>query len=1169
MDKSKVEEIYKKKTLLEQILLRPDTYIGSIESYEAMHWVMNQESNKIEYRSIKYVPGLYKIFDEILVNALDNYQRDHSMSHIDVIIDTTKNKISIKNDGKGIPVVIHKEYNIYVAELIFGNLLTSSNYNDDTKKVTGGRNGYGAKLANIFSTKFKVKHSDENENKVCKLIFQRNMSEISGPLISDYKGKNFTKITFWPDLKRFGMISLEKDIIDLMTKRVYDIAGLSPSSVEVTLNKKLVPVKGFRDYINLYLDSTGREKINDMYFETERWQVGFAVSDGEFQQVSFVNGISTTKGGTHVYYIADQLVEALTVEIEKKNKSLKGIKPYHIRSSLWIFINALIENPAFDSQTKEHLTLKTSAFGSTCEIPEKIIKKIIKGEIYNQIVGMANARENAKLKKIDCKKKIKIRSVDKLDDANLAGGKHSQECLLILTEGDSAKAFALKGIEVVGRDKYGVFPLRGKVMNVRDASTQQIKENKEIENLLKIIGLRFDQNYDVTKEGLRYGGILIMTDQDLDGSHIKGLLINFIQYFWPSLILNNNFLFEFITPLIKATKGAESYSFFTEQEYLEWVKDKDPKKFKIKYYKGLGTSTDNEAHEYFKNIDSHQKKFIKIDAEDDNAIDLAFNKKRAQDRKLWLEKYIFEDYLQSSIKEIRYKDFIDKEFINFSMYDNVRSIASICDGFKPAQRKVLYGCFIKRMKNEIKVAQLCGYIAEKTLYHNGEQSLALTIIGMAQNFVGSNNINLLMPNGQFGTRNEGGKDSSSPRYIFTLLNNITRKIFREEDDDLLDYKEEEGYFIEPNLYLPIIPMILVNGCQGIGTGYSTYIPNYNPLDIINNLKLMIDGKEPIDLVPWFKNFSGKIEPEEKGFACFGKYVQNEDILEITELPIGIWTHDYKTFLNSVTKDGKEKENWMFEDFSENHVRNSIKFEIKLERETKESFNKNPNNIIKMMRLKSQISTNNMVAFTSEGKLKRYKNSKEILEEFYKIRLEYYFKRKQRLVTKLEIELQFISNKVRFIKMIISGELILNQRKKITIIQDMQNLGFTPHSKLKDPFLKNEKPEEEKEGSEDESNLQNKEVIKDEKLNMTEYDYLLKMSMISVTIELIEKFEKEQKTFEDKLNILRNTDPEALWVKDLDELESALKELAEIEKEEEEKALSNVAKKKKRKRRKRN
>lgn len=458
MDKSKVEEIYKKKTLLEQILLRPDTYIGSIESYEAMHWVMNQESNKIEYRSIKYVPGLYKIFDEILVNALDNYQRDHSMSHIDVIIDTTKNKISIKNDGKGIPVVIHKEYNIYVAELIFGNLLTSSNYNDDTKKVTGGRNGYGAKLANIFSTKFKVKHSDENENKVCKLIFQRNMSEISGPLISDYKGKNFTKITFWPDLKRFGMISLEKDIIDLMTKRVYDIAGLSPSSVEVTLNKKLVPVKGFRDYINLYLDSTGREKINDMYFETERWQVGFAVSDGEFQQVSFVNGISTTKGGTHVYYIADQLVEALTVEIEKKNKSLKGIKPYHIRSSLWIFINALIENPAFDSQTKEHLTLKTSAFGSTCEIPEKIIKKIIKGEIYNQIVGMANARENAKLKKIDGKKKIKIRSVDKLDDANLAGGKHSQECLLILTEGDSAKAFALKGIEVVGRDKYGVFP---------------------------------------------------------------------------------------------------------------------------------------------------------------------------------------------------------------------------------------------------------------------------------------------------------------------------------------------------------------------------------------------------------------------------------------------------------------------------------------------------------------------------------------------------------------------------------------------------------------------------------------------------------------------------------------------------------------------------------------
>ena len=188
-----------------------------------------------------------------------------------------------------------------------------------------------------------------------------------------------------------------------------------------------------------------------------------------------------------------------------------------------------------------------------------------------------------------------------------------------------------------------------------------------------------------------------------------------------------------------------------------------------------------------------------------------------------------------------YKDFIDKELILFSRYDNTRSSPCVIDGFKPSQRKVLYGAFKRKLTSEIKVIQFSGYVSEHTAYHHGEASLNGTIISMAQDFVGSNNVNLLVPSGQFGSRLLGGKDAASPRYIYTYLSPITRLIFKEEDDALCRYLVDEGQRIEPDYYLPIIPMVLVNGSEGIGTGYSTTIPNYNPVDIVNYIKSKLNS----------------------------------------------------------------------------------------------------------------------------------------------------------------------------------------------------------------------------------------------------------------------------------------------------------------------------------------
>lgn len=296
-----------------------------------------------------------------------------------------------------------------------------------------------------------------------------------------------------------------------------------------------------------------------------------SLSDGQFQQVSFVNSICTIKGGTHVNYIADQIVNRISAVLNKKNKDLQ-IKPHQIKANLWLFVNSLIDNPAFDSQTKETLTTKSANFGSTCELTEKFLKEIINSGVIESIVSVAKAKEEAKMARQlgGGKKKVKLLGIPKLEDANLAGTKHADECTIILTEGDSAKSLALAGIEIVGRDRFGVFPLRGKFLNVREANNKKIMENPEIQNLIKILGIQVGKKYEDTKQ-LRYGSIMIMTDQDHDGSHIKGLLINFIHHFWPSLVHNNGFLKEFVTPILKATKGSEVKSFFTIPEFEQWA----------------------------------------------------------------------------------------------------------------------------------------------------------------------------------------------------------------------------------------------------------------------------------------------------------------------------------------------------------------------------------------------------------------------------------------------------------------------------------------------------------------------------------------------------------------------------------------------------------------------
>ncbi|EFH59729.1 hypothetical protein ARALYDRAFT_898932 [Arabidopsis lyrata subsp. lyrata] len=1164
-----IEEMYQKKSQLEHILLRPDTYIGSIEKHTQTLWVY--EKDEMVNRSVTYVPGLYKIFDEILVNAADNKQRDPSMDSVQVVIDVEQNLISVCNSGAGVPVEIHQEEGIYVPEMIFGHLLTSSNYDDNVKKTTGGRNGYGAKLTNIFSTEFIIETADGKRLKKYKQVFENNMGKKSEPVITKCnKSENWTKVTFKPDLNKFSMTELEDDVVALMSKRVFDIAGCLGKSVKVELNGKQIPVKSFTDYVDLYLKAANKlradpdplpritEKVND------RWEVCVSLSEGQFQQVSFVNSIATIKGGTHVDYVTSQITNYIVGVVNKKNKNA-NVKAHNVKNHLWVFVNALIDNPAFDSQTKETLTLRQSSFGSKCELSEDFLKKVGKSGVVENLLSWADFKKSKDLKKSDGAKTGRV-EVEKLEDAAEAGGKNSRLCTLILTEGDSAKPLALAGRTVLGENYYGVFPLRGKLLNVREASTTQITNNKEIENIKKILGLKQNMKYD-NVSSLRYGHMMIMTDQDHDGSHIKGLLINFIHSFWPSLLKVPSFLVEFITPIVKAKNKAKKkvLSFYSMPEYEDWKESMkgNATGWEIKYYKGLGTSTTEEAKEYFKNLGLHKKDFVWEDEQDGEAIELAFSKKKIEARKNWLSNYVPGTHLDQREPKVTYSDFVNKELILFSMADLQRSIPSMVDGLKPGQRKILFTAFKKIVVKEMKVAQLVGYVSSMSAYHHGEQSLASAIIGMAQDYVGSNNINLLQPNGQFGTRNSGGKDAASARYIFTILSPVTRILFPKDDHILLDYLNEDGQSIEPTWYMPIIPTVLVNGSEGIGTGWSTFIPNYNPREIVANVRCRLNGESMVPMDPWYRGFKGTIEKtasKEGGctYTITGLYEEVDDTtIRITELPIRRWNDDYKQFLQSLKTDNGAP---FFQDVKAYNDDKSVDFDLILSEENMLAARQE--GFLKKFKLTTTIATSNMHLFDRKGVIKKYATPEQILEEFFELRLEYYEKRKETMLKNLEIELLKLENKVRFILGVLSGEIIVNNRKKADIVEDLRQRGFTPFPK------KAESVEAAVAGAVDDAAEESEEILVDPESSSTyipgsEYDYLLAMAIGSLTIEKVQELLADRDKMIIAVEDMKKHTPKSLWLRDLESLDKELDKLdrKDAKAEEERKAAQEKIRKK--------
>ncbi len=1143
--KASATDRYQKLTQLEHIIKRPDTYIGSVERTEQQMWVFNSETEQMETRKVSFVPGLYKIFDEILVNAADNKQNDETMKAIKVTVDKEKGEISVENDGKGIPVEIHSKEKIYIPEMIFGHLLTSSNYDDEEAKTTGGRNGYGAKLCNIFSTEFTLETQDSKHGKRYKQTWTDNMGNMGKAKITSNKAADFTRITFKPDWKKFNMNDIDEDFEALVKRRVYDLAG-TVKGVSVYLDGTKIKVNNFKKYIEMYAKAINKERgvegetsgsvIIDSSEGHPRWEVGFAVSDGSFQQVSFVNSIATSSGGTHVSYIADQICQKLLDVVKKKNSKGTTLKLGQIRNHVFLFVNCLITNPAFTSQTKEQLTTKVSQFGSKCVVSDDFLKKIAKTDAVENILHFAQQKADQVLSKSDGNRRSRMTHV-KLVDANLAGTRRGHECTLILTEGDSAKGLAVAGRAILDPDRIGVFPLRGKMLNVRDASIDQISKNAEIQNIKQFLGLKHKTVYtDPQAQGLRYGHLMIMADQDHDGSHIKGLLINFLQVQYPSLLKIPNFFQEFITPIVKVWKGRDqmgpmSRTFFTMPQYEEWKERHTGERgWDHKYYKGLGTSSNQDAQVYFTKLDEHLKQFETMKQEEEELFDLAFSKKKADARKQWLGNFVPGTFLDHTTNMISYDDFVNRELILFSMADNMRSIPSVVDGLKPGQRKVMFAAFTRNIVKDIKVVELAGYCMGITAYAHGEQSLQGTIINLAQDFVGSNNVNCLAPSGNFGSRLAGGSDAASARYIYTRLSAFARVVFSTLDEPLLEWNTDDDKRIEPKTYAPIVPMVLINGADGIGTGWSTSIPNYHPKDIVNNLKrrmgrLDTDEEQPFEpMTPWFRGWKGTIEQAgEDRFRCDGKVTQGPgpNEVEIAELPVRVWTDDYKAKLEEYIKG--EKCTAFVKDYKEFNDHDNVHFVIQLDPARMESVLQE--GLEETFKLQKQIATSNLVCFDRDGRIRKYNKVEEILEEFYTYRLEMYTKRREHWLKVIDTGYRKLSNQARFVGEIIDNKLTVSKKKKPVLVAELRQRKYEPFPKVADA----------KKAGETDDVVENDDAVgEDEEGGARDYDYLLGLPIWSLTQERVDKLHQQMISKKAEYDVLDAKTNKDLWVEDLDQ-----------------------------------
>lgn len=1082
---------------------RPDMYLGTLDpKTHEPEWVFDGTKMKL-LKEPQYSDGLWRIFLEPISNVVDNVWRSRQAKveckKIKVDIDPETAEITIWNDGRFIPVEINEQTKLYNPELIFGNLLTSSNYNDEEERLSSGRNGLGVKLTNVFSTSFHVECGDPEKGLVYSQTWKNHMRDVQKPKIKKKQNTGYTCVRFIPDLSLFKMEKLDSTILGLFKKTCVDMSMLT--SIPVLLNKEKINIHSLKDYATLYPQVDGKQCIhwnnNDIQKKKEEeLEVVVCPSfDEEYHEIAFVNGIYNSQGGAHVDAVSGEFVKLLLQKINK-GRTTNLFSAKDVRPQFTIFVRASLINPVFSNQNKTRLQSPTPKVA----VDPKFIQTVCtKWNFMEKMNDISRAREFISLKKTE--KKRGFKRIEGLDSANKAGTKESKDCTLILCEGLSAKTYAMKGAIQVGwegkkgRDYWGVFPLRGKVLNVLNASTSTISSNKEVTSVIQALNLKYKTDYTKAEnfDTLSYGRVMIITDSDVDGIHIASLIINMFYVLFKSLLQREEpFLYLMMTPVAKIfPTSSPALTFFNDFDYQNELEKLTGKKFTVRFYKGLGTSNDQEIKDTF----GVKVVSFQLDEEADKNLNMVFSKTATDDRKRWMEHYNPESYVNPD-KVYEISRFINQDHIRFSIDDCKRNIPNLCDGLKWSQRKIMFTVFKRNLTftgKSMKVAQLAAATAETSNYHHGEVSLQDTIVKLAQDFTGSlNNVPLLFRDGQFGGKCSMGKDAANARYIFTKMMKYTRILFPETDDDLLNYTLDDGLKVEPDNYYPVLPMILVNGVRvGIGTGWSCSLPSHNPLEIVQCIRDWLTNRQGYklpELAPYFNGFRGRIEKIDKHkYKCYGVLVEEEssgkkrkktETHRITEIPVDCSIDKMKDFMESLLEQKKIKS-----------LKNySTANEVDLQFTPSDGFTPS----IETLNLSSDINLTNIVLF-NDGKIKKYHTLHEIFIEFCNKRYRLYGVRKQKLIRNIEQVLDLEQVKHRFITDVISDKITVFKRTESQIEEELKRLKY---------------PEK-------------------------HFNTLYSIQIRSFTKENVALLDKKIKDLEKQLRELKATTLESMWMKELD------------------------------------
>lgn len=1130
---------------------RPDTYVGSDERFVREEWLYDIQNRRMVNASIDFTPACERLFLEIITNASDNVNRSRRAGvdpgRIEVLMNNSM--ISVTNYGLPIPIEIHPVKNVYVPQMIFGDLLTSSNY--EGPRHEAGTNGIGAKATNIFSKEFMIIVHDHIRQLKYTQVWRNNMLNRDEPIIEPYPtGPSSVQTVYKMDFERFKYPKPEGDqggyppeAFALFARHAVDISFTAKTVV--TFNGHEFNMSNIRDYARLYFGDAVDNAIVHYQWPTGteivRKKKGYQISKNpavtpeveliaidtpdEGHHVSFVNCMMTRDGGVHVnaaikavgdtavQMINDEMIKALTKrnkgkEIDAKQKRSHTININDVKPHISILLSVKVVDPKFTSQTKTVLASPTPKI----IVGDDELRPLHRWRLIDRLYAALDAKQFANLSKTDGKSKRYIKLKKGVDANNAGPGAKGHQCVLYVTEGRSGATYAdkMSGLIQGGRDNVGILQMRGKSLNVMEAERSmkarlQLENNSEINELKKMLGLREGVDYTLPEnfKQLRYGAVMIMADSDVDGKHITGLILLFFHCRFPSLLARGYVMF-YRTPILRVSLGASSHKFYTESEYMIWKNaTPDYDRWTHKYYKGLGSSKDTEIRQDFP---TNRVVNCFYDEHAPASMRLAFSRKMRDQRKDWIGRWqpvLGVDDIQ--MQPISW--FINHELILFSIADVQRSIPKLMDGLKESLRKIVHGAHLKwkigkrdKVYSECKVAQFGAFVADKSKYHHGELILDDVVVGMAQDFVGANNIPWFTQEGQMGSRRRGGKDAAETRYTFTKPTPLVSYILRKEDQPILKHLKDEGEPVEPEFYLPIIPMALVNGAHGIGTGFSTTIPNHNPLDLVNWLRLKLSGVEDNDLpvlVPWYRGFTGPIKVfDRRNKKRRGKvnvtiisqlddngiptpHVQelegddepeaNEALTEEEEEEIyeGREAPESRPLI-SMTSYGKFHMNldgtivitelpigrwslpyrkWL-EDLVEKKQITGYKDDCRdLEGDCRiyfeiYGFKETPNH--RTLKLQKTIGMSNMVLLDENGRPIRYDTSNDVAEGFYYRRLPFYQKRKDYILEKLTEEVNHLNDRIRFIRAVAVEQILeIRNRPEVNIYEDMDRLNL-PH-----------------------------------------------------------------------------------------------------------------------------